>query len=181
MPVHATQRLFFAAWPDASTRTRLAALVGQLKQDCLARWIRPSRYHLTLCFLGTREGFDASFIEQARQAASRVHVEAFVWRPDRVAGFRAARPPCVLRKDATDASLQHLHQTLLEALAQQGVSVSDRRRYLPHVTLGYGRDRAVTARTVQAVAFPVRSFVLLHSVPGETDYRELGRWPLDGT
>ncbi|HET6587064.1 MAG TPA: RNA 2',3'-cyclic phosphodiesterase [Oleiagrimonas sp.] len=181
MPIHATQRLFFAALPDAPARAQLAALAERLKQDYPARWIRPSRYHLTLCFLGAREGFEASFIEQARQAASRVHMAAFVWRPDRVAGFRAARPPCVLRADAVDASLQHLHQTLLEALVQQGVSVSDRHRYLPHVTLGYGRDRAMTARTVPTVAFPVRAFVLLHSVPGEADYRELGRWPLDGT
>ncbi|HET7299571.1 MAG TPA: RNA 2',3'-cyclic phosphodiesterase [Oleiagrimonas sp.] len=181
MPIRATQRLFFAALPDAPAREQLVVLAGRLKPDYPARWIRPSRYHLTLCFLGACEGFETSFIEQARQAASKVHAEIFVWRPDRVVGFRAARPPCVLREGTPDASLQHLHRALLEALAGQGLSVPDRRRYLPHVTLGYGHDRVLPARAVPAVVFPIRAFALLHSVTGEADYRELGRWPLDGT
>ena len=43
-------RLFVAAWPDASTRVRLAALeLGRVKN---LRLVGPTRWHVTLRFLG---------------------------------------------------------------------------------------------------------------------------------
>ncbi len=179
MPAGASHRLFFAAWPDAPARERLAALVGRLKPDYPARWLRPSRHHLTLCFLGAWEHVPATLIGRAMQAADSVRMPALDWRPDRVGGFRAPRPPCVLRASTTDAGLQHLHRALLDACAARDIIVADRRPYVPHVTLGYGRQgRVIADRKVLAVDFPIHAFVLLHSVPGAGEYHELGRWPL---
>ena len=43
-------RLFVAAWPDAATRDRLAALaLGRAKN---LRLVGPTRWHVTLRFLG---------------------------------------------------------------------------------------------------------------------------------
>jgi RNA 2',3'-cyclic 3'-phosphodiesterase len=43
-------RTFVAAWPDGPTRDRLAALdLGRVKN---LRLVGPSRWHVTLCFLG---------------------------------------------------------------------------------------------------------------------------------
>lgn len=159
-------------------RKPLAALVGRLKPEYPARWVRPSRHHLTLGFLGAGEQVSPERIERAVQAASGVRAPALVWRPDRVSGFRASHPPCVLRAATTNAELQRLHRTLLDALAARDVRVADRRPYVPHITLGYGRNGAIAERNLHALDFPIRSFVLLHSVPGASEYRELGRWPL---
>lgn len=180
MPAAACHRLFFAIWPDARARGCLADLAAQLKPDYPARWIRPSRYHLTLCFLGTFEQVPAALVEHARLAANDVRERTFVWHPDRVTGFRAPRPPCVVRAGIPDASLQRLHQVLSGALVAHGIAMADRRRHVAHVTLGYGHGRGIGDRDVPAMDFPVRSFVLLHSAPGAREYDELGRWPLTG-
>lgn len=172
------QRLFFAVWPDASTRTQLNTLAEQLGQDYPARWIHPSRYHLTLCFLDTRDHFPPALIARALQAAANMQIPAFVWRPDCVSSFRVQRPPCVIRASKTSPLLQHLHETLRDALAARDIPVANTRRYVPHVTLGYGRGRIMADRSLPAMDFPVDSFVLLHSMRGENRYRELGRWPL---
>lgn len=180
MSAAARHRLFFAAWPDASARKRLADLAGRLKPDYPAHWVHPSRYHLTLCFLGALEQVPTVLVEHARQAATSVRLPAFAWHPDHVAGFRAPRPPCVVRTSVPDASLQCLQQTLSGALVTHGIAMADRRRYVAHVTLGYGHGRIIQDRDMPPMDFPVRSFVLLHSAPGEREYRELGCWSLAG-
>ena len=48
----ATQRLFFALWPDAATSVALAALAQQIAAESGGRPTAPGNVHLTLAFLG---------------------------------------------------------------------------------------------------------------------------------
>src|ERR1700724_2954341 len=48
----ATQRLFFALWPDAATSNALAALAQQVAAESGGRPTAPGNVHLTLAFLG---------------------------------------------------------------------------------------------------------------------------------
>jgi 2'-5' RNA ligase len=175
----ATHRLFFAAWPDAPTRRRLAALTDQLASTYRARWLRPTRYHLTLCFLGNHAPFPHDLAERALQAATGLRLPALVWRIDQVIGFRARRPPCVAASRTPNLSLQRLQASLCRALDEAGVPQTDGRPYMPHVTLGYGQRRRIVDTAVDPVDFSLCEFVLLHSMTGESAYRELGRWPLN--
>jgi 2'-5' RNA ligase len=45
-------RLFFALWPDAETRSRIAAAAALLRLGAEARTVPPQNYHVTLAFLG---------------------------------------------------------------------------------------------------------------------------------
>ena len=45
-------RLFVAAWPDDATRRRLGALEAELGRSKGLRFVGPSRWHVTLRFLG---------------------------------------------------------------------------------------------------------------------------------
>jgi 2'-5' RNA ligase len=172
-------RLFFAAWPDAPTRRRLAELAAQLASTYRARWIRPPRYHLTLCFLGNHEQFPSQIAERASQAVANVHLPALVWRIDQVIGFNARRPPCVAASHGPNLPMQRLHGSLCQALDQAGIRQTDARVFTPHVTLGYGQRRRIGDMAVDPIDFPLRDVALLHSVSGESAYRELGRWSLE--
>jgi 2'-5' RNA ligase len=178
VPPSATHRLFFAAWPDAPTRRRLAELSAQLASAYRARWIRPARYHLTLCFLCNYAPCPHDTAERAAQAIAKVHLPALVWRIDQVIGFRARRPPCVAASSTANLVLQRLRESLCGALDQAGVLPTHRRVFTPHVTLGYGQRRRIGDTAVDPIDFPLRDVVLLHSVSGELAYRELYRWPL---
>lgn len=178
MSGNAIHRLFFAVWPEAEARRQLEALAEQLGKHYAARWVRPARYHLTLAFVATTHSCPELPIEQALDAAMSVRVSAFAWHPNRVHGFRTSRPPCVLGASRPCAPLQDMHRQLRDALTRADVAVADRRRYVPHITLGYGRGRAIGEMMIPPLDFPVRAFVLLHSVSGESRYRELGRWEL---
>ncbi len=175
-----TQRLFFALRPEPPTREALVARARHLEPTYRARWVRPARYHVTLQFLGAREHFSSGFIRLAIRAAGDVHAAAFRWYPDCISGFPAKRPPCIACAREAGAPLHVLHQALGKALGDHGIAMHDERPWRPHVTLGYGCGDVVADTTIPAVDFPVRAFFLLHSVPGEKNYREVGCWSLSG-
>ncbi len=174
-------RLFFAAWPDAGARARLERVACRLEKDNpgAVRWVRPSRRHLTLCFLASADPFPLRLATCALEAAANVRVPALGWRIDRVESFRARRPPCVATGPDPDHALSFLHRALVDALGDRGVTVAATRGYHPHVTLGYAKSgHALTARPIEPIAFPIHEMVLLHSAPGVREYRQLGCWPL---
>ncbi|HET7267740.1 MAG TPA: RNA 2',3'-cyclic phosphodiesterase [Oleiagrimonas sp.] len=171
-------RLFFAALPDADACAQLSALVERQGRSCRTRWVRPARYHLTLAFLGSNACFREAVAETAMRAAASVRTSAFTWKLDMMRGFCATRSPVVLGASQPFAPLQDLHRRLLDALAGHGVDVPDTRRYVPHVTLGYGGPQAIEPLAVSPVYMAVERFVLLHSVGGERTYRQLGCWSL---
>ena len=74
-------------------------------------------------------------------------------------------------------------QTLAEALVsglRAAAFRTERRRFLPHVTLLRDAQRVPAARTCSLPAWPVSEFVLVASErsAGGPYYRSLGRWAL---
>ena len=52
------KRLFFALWPEDSTRAELTAAMRRLQPEVTARWVMPENLHMTLAFLGDVETDD---------------------------------------------------------------------------------------------------------------------------
>jgi RNA 2',3'-cyclic 3'-phosphodiesterase len=63
-------RTFVAAWPDEATRQRLAALELELGHRKNLRLVGPTRWHVTLRFLGDVTGDRVEALGQALQAAA---------------------------------------------------------------------------------------------------------------
>ena len=173
-----TLRLFFALWPDAATRARLARAGAALHERWGGRRIRAENLHATVVFLGATPAgvLDALLTLGAAQSPPRtvlrlIHAEC--WQRSRVA---------VLCPDEADAPLLRLVHSLQRGLEAAGLHF-DRRAWRPHVTLL--RDVRCDAGDVELepIDWCVQEFVLLvsrHDGSG-VRYEALGRWPAGGS
>lgn len=170
----ATQRLFFALWPDDATRDALDRTGKWLHRHWGGRRMRADTLHLTLAFLGdtpvaARDAFlpmiDAIRVEPFELMLDR----AGCWPHNRIGWLGCSAP---------GAPLADLAERLRRVLRESGVAF-DARPFVPHVTL----LRNAPGGPVPACA-PVRwrvgDFVLAAS---RTDadgarYEIAERWPL---
>lgn len=173
-------RLFFALLPGEAMRQQVEAAAMHVanSQQLRARMIRPSRYHLTLHFLGDHPMLREDIVKAAMAAAGQVQVEPFELVLDCASGFHGREPPCVLRCSQVPQRLQMLWQGLRDALLRAGVGAKLERQFTPHVTFAYGRGAPPQAMPVAPITWNVEGFSLLHSVVGGGEYRMLNSWPL---
>jgi 2'-5' RNA ligase len=166
-------RLFFALWPDAALRERLAAYARAAEARCGGRVMRPQNLHLTLAFLGD---IDPARLQALGAAAARVEPQRFVleidraeyWRHNRIVWAGAAAVPGQLARMADE---------LRAALDAAGFSY-DRKPFVPHVTLL--RDaHAAALPPFEPLRWPAEGFVLARSEPGR-DYEIVGQWRVSG-
>ncbi|GAB3792213.1 2'-5' RNA ligase [Dyella agri] len=172
-------RLFLALLPDEETReslSRTAAEAG-IPQDAGLRPVNPRRYHATLHFLGEYPAARPDLAAAVERLAGGLHVAAFDWTLDRVRSFHGRRPPRVLCGGSAPEALQQLWQRWHDLLLQELPGLALDERFVPHVTLGYGRA-VLPAAAVTPVHWPVRELALLESHPGQGDYRMLASWVL---
>lgn len=179
----ATDRLFFAVFPDADAAERITALSAQLRE---AHGLRgkphaPDRLHATLHFLGDHlGGLPQAEVDAACRAADSIAAAPFDVVFDRVESFqrKPRNRPFVMRgPDASLAALRGLRNRLGLALQRDGWILDA--HFTPHVTLLYD-DLAVPTQAVEPVRWTVREFVLVHSRIGCAQHIPLGRWPLVG-
>ena len=169
-----TLRLFFALWPDDTTRDVLDRAGKWLHQHWGGRRMRADTLHITLAFLGSTP------IEQLNvlaACADTVRTDAFelvldqagYWRHNRIGWLGAGRTPS-----------QHLELVgALNAALQGGGFAVDARPHVPHVTL-LRNSPGGEALPCEPVHWPVRDFVLVVS-RREADgmhYDVIRRWPL---
>jgi 2'-5' RNA ligase len=170
-------RLFFALWPDATTRGALAATAGQLKKACGGRSPPAENLHLTLAFLGN---VAANRMLALRLVADAVIAEPFELTLARAGYWRAQRLAWAAPLHGPPA-LTALHARLTDVLRLRGFH-AERRAFKPHVTLL--RDAAALSPSshdgIISLRWPVRDFVLACSepVPQGVRYRVIGTWPL---
>jgi len=176
-----THRLFFALWPGDSVRDGIEGAAVSLRNAHAprGRWLGRHRYHLTLQFLGDAPMLREDIANAAMRAADSVRVEGFDMVLDAAGSFRNRSIPWWLGCERTPPALQHLFDALGDALARNGVRVESGKSLVAHVTVLRDADRALPTTPIAPVPWPVRDFVLVHSVLGrKSAYHLLGRWPL---
>ena len=164
--------MFFALWPDDDVRSAIRQLSGELVES--GRPISPNNLHMTLEFLGN---VDPAQVAGASAAAARVSAAGFRLALDAVGHWRRSR--ILWLGPAEPAPLLLALQASLHArLDAAGLRLEDR-PFRPHVTLA----RRAKARSLQAIipiAWDVREFVLVESLPGPEGvrYQVVERWAL---
>lgn len=178
----ATDRLFFAVFPDPATATRIAAVGQELRcqHGLKGKALATERLHVSLHHVGDYYlRLPDEVVSAAREVAAGVHLPSFTVAFNSAASFRG-RPdnqPFVLRGDDGVIGLTMLQQALGAAMEKAGLGRCAA-HYTPHVTLMYG-DRFVADQSVEPpVDWAVGEFVLVHSLLGRSCYRPLGRFRL---
>lgn len=177
------QRVFFALWPDAATRGRIATLAAALKAEKLAArsWIAPAKYHATLHHFLLPPAARPAFEAAAQRAVVRLSLKTFAWNPDRIDSFhgKPGNHPCVLRGADDPPALRMLWERLREALILEGLGKQLGRQALtPHITLAYLPRPLEEPRAVAPLDWQVDRLALLHSVHGRPEYERLAEWSL---
>lgn len=178
-PAGSVQRLFLALLPDDGVRTALAQAATTLRtrQGPSAGWVDPPRYHATLHFLGDHPSLRPDLVAAVEGVAGALHGEAFDWTLDRVRSFHGRRPPRVLCGSVLPEPLRQLWLRWRESLLRALPGLRLENRFVPHVTLAYGRE-LLPETEVAPVHWRVSGVALLQSVVGRHDYRTLANWPL---
>ncbi len=169
-----SQRLFFALWPDATVRQRIAVAGTRATAAAGGRPVPPENYHLTLAFLGS---VPAEHLPALLRVARAIRMQPFslaldhtgYWPRPRVAWLRPAVCP---------AALQQLVDDLWGGLAPLGFA-PDSRTFKPHVSLVRKAPGGLGSRLAQPIVWAVDDFVLVRSetLPAGPVYSLLERFP----
>lgn len=169
------ERIFFALWPDESTRAALQRACRGVTIERPARRVPAYNLHLTLHFIGN-VARDA--MQEMLLAARSVRADSFELKMNRV-GFFA--PPRVgwLGPESTPAALAGLHAALAGVLAPCGYR-AERRRFRPHLTFARKLNAAPPVTGFDPVRWRVDDFVLLRSrtVGNGVQYEVAETYPL---
>jgi 2'-5' RNA ligase len=168
-------RLFFALWPDAPARKRLASLAREFGPKG-GRQHHPDDHHITLVFLGSVEASKQPCIYQV---AERIVSEPIDLQLDTIGHWPRPKILWCGPSQAPEA-LERLVKDLQQGLLACGFE-PERRRYKPHVTLHRKVRHADSGAIADPIEWQAREFVLATSggnTPGAPRYRILHRWPL---
>ncbi|MCC8428029.1 2'-5' RNA ligase family protein [Reyranella aquatilis] len=170
-----TDRLFFAALPDAETAERIAerAAAWRARYGLTGRLLKAGYFHVTLSTVHECHRLpDAEEIDGWMARAGGLSMPSFQVGFDRLMSF--ANGALVLTGDDSTVGLEVLQQRLCDSLDD---TPRPARRYTPHVTLLYD-GRHIEAEPVEPIAWTVREVVLVHSRVGQTTHRHIARIPL---
>lgn len=174
-------RLFFALWPEDTTRAALAESAAGLRRRLhpVGRWIGAHRYHLTLHFLGDYPVFPEAIAARAAAAAACVQAAPFTLRLDQAASFRNRSIPWWIGPGETPPALKALWRALREQMVAHAVPYDAKLGLKPHVTVLRDAGQPLAVTPLPPVDWAVDRFVLVHSHLGaQSAYRLLGAWPL---
>ncbi len=176
----ASQRVFFALWPNAPTSASLTALTERVASQAGGRATPPERLHLTLAFVGNVDPARLAILAQiGAQAAAATPPFRLIF--DRLGGFREAEVAW-LGVSPVPAALADLVRRLAAELDHAGFAV-DRRPYRAHLTLARRCQRAARTGTVEPpLLWEVDAITLTASTltPQGPSYENLWRWSLAG-
>ena len=182
-PPVAARPLFFALWPDAATRARIAARAEARRGGDPGRGsIAPEKYHATLHYLELPATALPGFHAAVPRILARLPRQGFTWSPDRIDSFHGSpgRHPCILRGAADPPPLQQLWARLREALILEGYGrLLGRQSFTPHITLAYLPQRLPEPQPVMPLDWQVDRLALLQSAPAAVPYPVLAEWQLD--
>jgi 2'-5' RNA ligase len=170
-------RVFFAAWPDLSTRAAIAALAHEAAAGAGGRPAPLENLHLTLAFIGDVRAERLAALQAIGADAARA-TPPFTLTLDRLGGFRDAGIAW-LGTTPTPPELDALARRMRGALGAAGFPV-DARPFRVHVTLARRCRSRVRAATIAPIAWRVERLTLTASeLGGEgSRYRDVAAWPL---
>lgn len=149
-----------------------------------ARWVPFDNFHLTLAFIGD---VDPPDLRDINEALSTIDQQPFDLELNGVGHFGDRKPHCVWAGLRDTPDLTILQSSIVTALGRFGIAL-DRRKFKPHVTLGYlkgfSHEEVEQWRIAYALAserpFPVTEFHLYRSHMGRAGsvYEILETYPL---
>ena len=165
-------RVFFALWPDARLRARLATLVSPVTDG---RAQPAVNLHITLCFVGSVSDAELARLEQADFADLPAPFELVIdhagwWSPGGIAWVGPSRVP---------PALTRLHGAIARGA---GITVPAHESFRPHVTLARRAARPPLSPPAPGCRWMVRDFRLVvseHARAGSR-YRCTREWSLGG-
>ncbi len=171
-----SSRVFFALWPNDAERAAIAAWQPALHRLCGGRSMRAGTLHATLLFLGDVVQHRLEALQLAAQEAEGRHCDlafdvAHYWGHNHIVYASASTVP---------QQLAQLVQVLEQRLKKHHFHF-DKRPFKPHVTLlRHAQWSDAPLPEMQRVAWKIRDFALVQSVPDEegANYRVLARFPL---
>lgn len=168
-----TRRLFFALWPDERVRRGIIER-RELLEPVSRKRVPDHNLHLTLLFLGDQP---VQRLDEFEAAAGAVAGTCCELRLERFGWFPGAR---VLWLGGTaPAAMQRFQSELQRQIGQLGVAL-DGRPFRPHVTLFRKVGRRPDLPEPPPLAWPVRDFALIESIPGRP-YQVLRTWCLESS
>jgi len=169
----AYSRLFFALWPDESTRQILTRLTATFSAQA-GKLVVPNNLHVTLVFLGTVDQTTASAI---KQRACDISVEPFELTFESLNYWQQPKICCLTCKDIPPQIIDLASK--LDALARQVGLQTDPRPYVPHITLSRHAQSA-PEQAITPIVWRADAFCLVESSsePEGVCYQVLQRWPL---
>lgn len=147
-------RLFFALWPDESTRKALSAWQSAVS----GRKVPPENLHITLAFLGEQP---ASAVPELSRILEQVSSDAIGLKLDRMGYFSHSRISWAGMK-AIPPELTQLYKRLVAVLAEKSISYDRRNRFKPHITLARHSSRTETAG-LKPITWHANHLVLVES------------------
>lgn len=163
------KRLFFALWPDDTTRRRCRELGKQLDGQGL-RPVAAKNLHVTLLFLG---GIDAEREAAVTAAAGELVVpDSMSMSFDRVSFWKKPAIYCLTGR-SFDPALVELVDLLAAIAARYGIQV-DERPFKPHVTLARKAGARVDI-VFEPIIWRADAFCLVESKEG-SEYQVIQRW-----
>lgn len=169
------QRVFFALWPDETTRHSIEALTTAAVKESGGNPVPPENFHITLRFLGA---VDRAGMKKLKKAAALAFGLPQQIRLDRL-GYWENSSIVWLGCNKVHDDLLRLVVNLNTELGGVGFP-HENRPFRPHVTLARGAQQAPTTPLSAALEWTSEEFVLVGSTPGPdgSRYEVLERFPL---
>ena len=173
-------RLFYALWPDLSTRATLAGEDRTLFAGNGGKMVSPDDYHLTLRFLGTVGSDALPDLEDLGERAARVTAPSLV-DLDMVEWWRE---PAVMVRIArvTPAPLQRLDELLTVGLKAAGIATDPKPLKL-HLTLVRGvKPHPLGTGACPPLSWSADALALVESTGAAKGprYKVRKQWPFQG-
>jgi len=168
-------RFFLGLMPPPEVAARIGALRDSLSEPGSS--VADDRLHITLLSLPDFTELPEGLAETIVEAAAEVEAPGFPIVLDRL----ISGPHSVLLcpSESLDG-LRMFRERLGFTLMRAGLGLRLGRRFNPHVTLLYNSWRTYDDQLDDPIHWRAEDFVLIHSLVGLTEHRELGRWPLKG-
>lgn len=163
-------RLFVAVAVPDSWRERLKGLQTPIPDS---RWVSPSKYHVTLQFLGAE--VDPDLLTEIVRHIESIRLPTFEIDVEGLGRFKSRQRSTVLwARVSRQPRLTQLHESIVEALSTIGLGKNG--AYQPHITLCYPSKVNVETQLEDLISqhadfrlppFEVREYALYESKNGE--------------